>query len=118
MRVLKPGGRFFFTMVNRWALDGFWLFQRGREVLSGGPDTSHPHCEFFSPAELEEELRAVGVRDLAVFGRMLAPLRVTYKLPRWGRRLASRLEKLDDLVHQSPLATPFAGHLIVAGSKP
>ena len=119
LRVLKPGGRFFLTMVNRWALDGFYVLQVARELLGGGSaDTKHPHCEFFTPKELERALRQGGATDVRVFGRMLAPLRFAYKVPGLGRRLGASLDALDDLVHQTSLSTPFAGHLIAVGQRP
>jgi SAM-dependent methyltransferase len=118
LRVLKPGGRFFFTMVNRWALDGFYVLQRARQAVRGNADTKHPHCEFFTPAELTAELSAAGAAEVRVFGRMLAPLRLAYKLPLVGKALASRLDVVDDVLHHSALATPFAGHLIAVGRRP
>lgn len=119
LRVLKPGGRFFLTMVNRFALDGFYVLQRARQVLRGGSaDSEHPHCEFFTPRELDRELGEAGAEEVRVFGRMLAPLRMTYKVPLLGRRVAASLDVLDDLVHQADIATPFAAHLIAVGQRP
>lgn len=119
LRVLKPGSRFFFTMVNRYALDGFYVLQRVREIVTPGrATTKHPHCEFFTPNELSQELAAAGFVDTQVFGRMLAPLRMAYKVPFAGEALARRLDGLDDAIHTSSVATPFAGHLIAVARRP
>ncbi|MBL8909914.1 MAG: methyltransferase domain-containing protein [Archangium sp.] len=118
VRVLKPGGRMFFTMVNRYALDGFYVLQRARQVLRRtSADTRNPHCEFFSPSELRAEMERAGVNDIEIYGRMLAGLRLAYKVPFIGGALAQRLDAVDDFVHRLDAATPFAGHLIAAGSK-
>ena len=116
-RVLKPGGRVFFTMVNRYALDGFYVLQRAREAALGGQSTEHPHCEFFSPRELFEEMEQARFSDIQVFGRMLGPLRLAYKIPKVGKAIAEKLDGVDDFVHRFRFATPFAGHLIAAATK-
>ena len=28
LRVLRPDGTIIVTMVNRWAIDGYWLYER------------------------------------------------------------------------------------------
>jgi ubiquinone/menaquinone biosynthesis C-methylase UbiE len=118
LRVLKPGGRMFFSMVNKYALDGFYALQRVRQLVNRSTaDTKHPHCEFFTPASLKAEMNRAGINEVEVFGRMLASLRFAYKVPLLGGLLAPRLDKLDDLIHRFDSATPFAGHLLAIGSK-
>lgn len=118
LRVLKPGGRFFFTMVNRYALDGFFVLQRARQVVRRTrADANNPHCEFFTPNELRAEMERAGMSEIEIYGRMLASLRLAYKVPLLGGLMASRLDSVDDLIHRSGLATPFAGHLIAVGQK-
>jgi SAM-dependent methyltransferase len=121
LRVLKPGGLMFITLVNRLALDGFYLHQRLRQRRRGVEyDRKNPHCEFFTPREAEEELRRLGGVDVRTEGRLLAPMRIAYKLnERLGGRLAERIEKLDDGLHERFAFTkPFAGHLVLLGRAP
>lgn len=121
LRVLKPGGLLFVTLVNRFALDGFYLLQRLRQRKKGVDfDRQNPHCEFYTPREAEEELRAAGAVNVRTLGRLLAPLRFAYKAnERLGGRIASRLERLDDGLHQRfPKLRGFAGHLIAIGERP
>ena len=88
-RVLRPGGRFFFTMVNRDALDGFWVMQRVHErATSGRINDEHPHCEFVTPTVVEAGLRDAGFGDITTEGRLLAPIRLAYKA-------STRIGRLD-----------------------
>ena len=119
-RVLRPGGILFFTMVNRWALDGFYVLQRARQALLRRSFTrKHPHCEFFTPAEVRRELGSAGFTGVKTLGRLFAPMRMVYKVnDGLAAKVAKLVEPLDDLVHELPLATPFAGHLIAVAERP
>ena len=121
LRVLKPGGVLIFTMVNRWALDGFWVLQRARQLLLRDAfSQKHPHCEFYTPSQVERALQKAGFEGIAVEGRMLASIRFAYKLSdRIGAAIAQVVEPVDDLLHEKAHAlTPFAGHLIAIAHKP
>jgi ubiquinone/menaquinone biosynthesis C-methylase UbiE len=121
LRVLKPGGRLLVTLVNRHALDGFFVLQRIRQAYRGvGFDKKNPHCEFFTPREAEQELARAGAVDVRTEGRLFAPVRLAYKAaPRLASRVAARIESIDDAAHASLRWTkPFAGHLIAMGTKP
>ena len=117
-RVLRPGGILFVTLVNRWALDGFYLRQRSRQLLKRRAfDETNPFCEFFTPAKARRLLREAGFAEARTEGRLLAPLRLAYKLsPGLGRRLAASLERFDDRLHRQGWTRPFAGHLIAIGT--
>jgi SAM-dependent methyltransferase len=119
-RVLKPGGRILVTLVNRWALDGFYARQRLRQQLKGADfDRTNPHCEFFTPTQARRELERAGFTDVRAVGRLFAPFRIAYKAtPALASRLARRFETLDDRIHAWPWTTPFAGHLIVTAQRP
>jgi ubiquinone/menaquinone biosynthesis C-methylase UbiE len=120
-RVLKPGGLAFTTLVNRYALDGFYLLQRLRARRKGIEfDTKNPHCEFFTPAEAEALLRDAGLTDVHSEARLLAPMRIVYKASEaLGAKIASKIERFDDASHERlSWAKPFAGHLIVMGRRP
>lgn len=120
LRVLKPGGLMFVTLVNRYALDGFSLFHAGREMLRRlarrPPGTHH---EFVTPAEARQILEMPGALDVETRGLMLAPLRLAYKVhPRLGSGLSRRIDRIDDAVSIRPWHVPVAGHLVVTARKP
>lgn len=119
-RVLKPGGTVFVTLVNRWALDAFYLHQRIRQKRKGMEcDEVNPHCVFFSPSEAEQALRKAGFVGARTEGRMFAPLRIAYKASEGlGRRLASLLDRMDDRMHRWKWTRRFAGHLVAIGRVP
>ena len=119
-RVLRPGGILFFTMVNRWALDGFYVLQRARQALLRRRFTrKHPHCEFFTPAEVKSDLEAAGFTQVKTVGRLFAPMRMVYKVNHaLAAKVARVVEPIDDLVHELPLATAFAGHLVAVAVRP
>lgn len=116
-RVLKPGGKLFVTLVNLWALDGFYLFQRTRAMVKGKAfDEKNPYCLFHTPSTAERDLRDAGFDEVRIEGRMLAPLRIAYKLSEgFGARLAQWLEPFDDRLHSRRWSQPFAGHLVAIG---
>ena len=116
-RVLRPSGIVVVTLVNRWALDGFYVRQRLRQIRRQTQfDETHPHCEFFAPSEAERELRDAGFARIHVTGRMLAPLRILWKVsPDMAGRVARGLERADDRIHEWRWARAFAGHLIACG---
>jgi len=120
LRILKPGGRFFFTMANRYALDGFALYSKVRSrayAVSGR--VAPPETYFASPAEIRQELAAAGVSKVTFTGCVLAPLRIAYRVvPPLASALASSLEALDDTLSNRRWATPFAGHLVVVATRP
>lgn len=119
-RVLKPGGKLFVTLVNRWALDGFYVLQRARALVKGRAfDDKNPYCLFHTPASAERDLRRAGFDEVRIEGRLLAPLRIAYKASEtFGGWLAGRLESVDDRLHRRPWTRPFAGHLIAIGRVP
>ena len=119
-RVLRPGGKILATLVNRWALDGFYLLYRGRQLFKSRKfDEKDPYCLFFTPGEAERELRKAGFEKVTTDGRMLAPLRIAYRLDeRLGGKVAAAVERLDDSMHQARWPRAFAGHLIVTGEAP
>ncbi|MBX3272709.1 MAG: class I SAM-dependent methyltransferase [Sandaracinaceae bacterium] len=119
MRVLAPGGAAFITYVNRYALDAFYLRQRGRQLLRRRDfDNENPHCEFTTPREVRRDLRRAGADQVEIHGRLLAPLRLVYKLHEpTGARLARAVESLDDLVCAQGWTRPFAGHLVGIARK-
>jgi ubiquinone/menaquinone biosynthesis C-methylase UbiE len=119
-RVLKPGGQLFVTLVNRWALDGFYILQRARSLVKKREyDATNPYCLFHTPASAKRDLGKAGFEAVRTEGRLLAPLRIAYKLnERFGGWLAGKLEHVDDRLHRAGWTQPFAGHLIAIGRAP
>jgi SAM-dependent methyltransferase len=120
LRVLRPGGKLFVTLTNRWALDGFYLFHHAKRLASKvAPGLTPAHCEFVTPGEAKEMLAAAGATDVEVKARMLAGLRIPYKLGRGvGSAFARLFERLDERVGGKEWHKPFAGHLVVMGRRP
>ena len=120
LRILKPGGRLFFTMVNRYALDGFYAYDRFRRLFGRLVGRQMPvHCEFVTPNRVRKDLFALGVKDVDCYGRMFALLRNVYKVSPWlGTRVARLTEPLDDWLSPQSWMRPFAGHLICIATKP
>lgn len=118
-RVLRPGGVFFGTFVNRYALDGFYLLvllRRLRCKVLGG--TIGCHTEFETPGELERRMAAVGFSSVRTHGAMLAPLRLAYKAATpLGAVCARLLEPIDPYLSDRRLARAFSGHLIGVARK-
>ena len=119
VQVLKPGGLYFGTYVNKWALDGFRQLSQLRRLSARMKGRSRRyHVEFETPFSLQQKLRAAGFSTVAVHGAMFAPLRVLHKL---SRRLAAAISKRT-MPYESGLSRsgPFrsmAGHLIVVARR-
>jgi nitrogenase molybdenum-iron protein beta chain len=119
-RVLRPGGKLFVTLVNRWALDGFYLHQRARQLLKrSGFNPTNPYCLFHTPGSAQRLLQRAGFIKVRTEGRLLGPVRMLYKISEGlGRRAARALEAFDDRLHTAKWTRPFAGHLVAIGETP
>ena len=116
-RVLRPGGKLLVTLVNRWALDGFYLHQRARQLVKHSSfNETNPFCLFHTPASAKRRLEQAGFTNVRTEGRLLGPIRIAYKVNEGlGRRVAKLLEPIDDALHNASWTRPFAGHLIAIG---
>lgn len=119
-RVLRPGGKLLVTLVNRWALDGFYIHQRLRQALKRSDfNNTNPFCLFHTPRSAERLLADAGFTRVRTEGRLFGPIRMAYKLNQgFGRRAAQAIEGIDDRVHQAAWTRPFAGHLVAIGEVP
>jgi ubiquinone/menaquinone biosynthesis C-methylase UbiE len=118
-RVLKPGGTFFGTFVNFWALDGFSLVVGLRKLKKRwfGKNLTC-HTEMTTPKKLRQLLFSAGFTEIEVHGAMIAPLRIVYKLSPWlGDKCARFLAPIDKVLTNGPLLRAFAGHLIAWAKK-
>lgn len=118
-RVLKPGGTLFLTMVNRYALDGFYLNYHAKKLFGGKRVSGDaPHCEFTTPAEIDKEVLAAGFSAAAHRGVLLGPMRILYKLSTpIARRITPVLEPFDDAICSIRATRAFAGHLVTVATR-
>jgi SAM-dependent methyltransferase len=118
-RVLRPGGRLFLTMVNKYALDGFYIHHRIRRALSGGDlSVDLPHCEFVTPSGLDREILEAGFSSAVHRGVLFGPMRILYKISTpLARRLARWFEPIDDALCAIPATTALAGHLVTVAKR-
>src|SRR5262247_3929822 len=119
VRILKPGGIYFGTYVNKWALDGFRQlsqFRKLAERLAGTP--RRYHVEFETPSFLCDKLKAAGFSQVRAHGAMFAPLRVLHKASSRLGAAVSRLTMPQErwLSDYGPLRW-FAGHLIIIARR-
>jgi ubiquinone/menaquinone biosynthesis C-methylase UbiE len=116
-RVLRPGGTMFLTMVNRYALDGFFLHHSLQRMLRPR-SVDRPHCEFVTPTQLDREVRAAGFSTAVHRGVLFGPMRTLYKMStRLARRVAPILEPIDDAICAIPWSTALAGHLVTIAKR-
>jgi SAM-dependent methyltransferase len=120
LRVLRPGGSMFVTLVNRYALDGFAPFDRiRRALLSLRGREVRAHHDFTTPGEITRDLERLGASEIELHGRMLAPLRLVYKVnERLGKHTAKAVDTLDTALEKASWHRAFAGHLIVVARRP
>lgn len=118
-RVLKPGGVFFGTFVNFYAMDGSIILVTLRRLIERWfGKTPRFHTEFETPQGLKEKLLSAGFSDVETHGAMVAGLFFVYKLGQpFGEACARLLEPLDALLSDTFFLRPFAGHLIGIARK-
>jgi ubiquinone/menaquinone biosynthesis C-methylase UbiE len=117
-RVLKPGGTFFGTFANLFAMDGFQVLEGLRSLRERWAHHARRwHTEFETPKSLERMLRSAGFSLVETHGAMLASLRIAYRLGPIGAHLAKALGPADPILSDAPLLRCFAGHLIGIARK-
>jgi len=102
-------------MVNRWPIDGYWLYERLQaRRASRGSIAVRAHCEFVTPGQVRRDLVRWGAGSVAIHGRLLLPLRWAYKASRsLGRVVARILNPVDDILCRIPGTAGLTGHLVV-----
>lgn len=115
LRVTKPGGKIIVSLVNLWALDGFYLFDKFFHLVSWITRSEPPiHCEYVTPWRVRRDLARMTDSQVRFRGCMIGPLRIVYKVCRpLGAWCARRCERLDEWISRQSWSVPFAGHLIV-----
>jgi len=113
-RALKPGGVFFATYVNKWALDFYRQFvalQKLRDALL--KTVPRYHVEFETVSSLKKKLAAAGFEQIEIRGAMFAPLRPLHKLSPSLATSFSRWTLLrESWLSEGAISRQFAGHLI------
>jgi ubiquinone/menaquinone biosynthesis C-methylase UbiE len=118
-RVLRPGGIFFGTFVNRYAADGFAILTNIRKIAGRIAGKSQLcHVEFETPDKLKSTLHYVGFTEVEIHGAMIAFLRIIYKVNnKLGRVCARILEPYDKLFSDKKVFRCLAGHLVGIARK-
>ena len=118
-RVLKPGGQFFVTQVNRYSTDFYYWFHQIKAELYKRKNITHHHCNFTTSKFQEAQVKAAGFSEVKTVGRFLSSIRLFYKLGKGvGSAYSSFLElfsKKQRFVKSS--YKNLTGHLIVIGKK-
>ena len=118
-QALKPGGVYFGTYVNRWALDGYRQIVglRGLKASLGGAEPRY-HVEFETPSSLRRKLTEAGFTDIEIRGAMFAPLRLLHKVsPGIATSVGRRTMPQEAWLSDGTLTRPFAGHLIATARR-
>lgn len=118
-RALKPGGVFFGTYVNKWALDGYRQFvalQSLRDMIL--KTMPRYHVEFETVTSLQKKLAAHGFQGIEIGGAMFAPLRPMHKLsPRIATAFSEWTLPRERWLSSGAVSRWFAGHLIAIARR-
>jgi 2-polyprenyl-3-methyl-5-hydroxy-6-metoxy-1,4-benzoquinol methylase len=118
-RALKPGGMFFGTYVNEWALDFYRQFVALEKLCNAVLKTApRYHVEFETVSTLEKKLAAAGFKQIEIRGAMFAPLRPLHKL---SSSLATSFSRWtlprEGWLSEGAISRQFAGHLIAIARR-
>lgn len=115
-RVLKPGGCFHVTHVNRYALDFYFIFYYLDRFFKRLRGQKFYHYGYFTTPGKEERLAlSGGFSKVTSVGRLFAPVRIFYK---FGNAIGRSLTKFIELFGSKQYYpnNPFkswSGHLII-----
>lgn len=118
-RALKPGGVYFGTYVNGWALDGYRQFVALQKLRDGLLKTvPRYHVEFETVASLKRKLAAAGFQRIEIRGAMFAPLRVMHKVsPNVAAVCSKWTLPREGWLSDRALSRLFAGHLVAVAYR-
>ena len=118
-RALKPGGVFFATYVNKWALDGYRQFvalQKLRDALLRR--VPRYHVEFETVSSLRRKLAAAGFQGIEIRGAMFAPLRPLHKVsPKLATTFSKWTFPRESYLSERTASRWVAGHLIAVARR-
>lgn len=118
-RVLKPGGQFFFTQVNKYATDYYYLFYYVKKLIYKLKKKVYHYCFFSTPRKQERLMKEAGYSSVQTIGRMAATIRFAYK---FGKGFGDFYVKVMEKIYGKQRFTRWpmkslAGHLIVIAKK-
>jgi 2-polyprenyl-6-hydroxyphenyl methylase/3-demethylubiquinone-9 3-methyltransferase len=79
-RLLKPGGRAFFSTINRNPKSYLFAVIGAEYVLKLLPRGTHDYARFVRPSELAQWCRAAGLREAGITGMSYNPITRRYRL--------------------------------------
>jgi 2-polyprenyl-6-hydroxyphenyl methylase / 3-demethylubiquinone-9 3-methyltransferase len=79
-KLTKPGGRLFFSTLNRNPKSYLFAIVGAEYVLRMLPKGTHDYDKFIRPSELDRWIRAAGLKTTDITGLNYNPLTQTYKL--------------------------------------
>ena len=79
-KLAQPGGRVFFSTINRNPKSYLFAVLGAEYVLKMLPKGTHDYARFIKPSELSRWCRAAGLRPLELKGMTYSPLTGTYSL--------------------------------------
>lgn len=79
-RLVKPGGRLFFSTINRNPKSYLFAILGAEYLLKLLPKGTHDYAKFIRPSELHTWMREAGLETLGMTGMSYNPLTQTYKL--------------------------------------
>ena len=79
-RLLKPGGRVFFSTINRNPKSYLFAVIGAEYILRLLPRGTHDYARFVRPSELSQWCRAAGLRPAEMTGMTYNPLARRYRL--------------------------------------
>lgn len=118
-RVLKPGGKFFVTHVNKYSSDWYYFFYYIKGFIQKIRKITYHYCYFTTPRKEEQKVKKAGFSEVKTIGRLDGKVRLGYKFGKIGfnmQRACSELFHGKQRFLKFPLKS-WAGHLIVIGTK-
>ncbi|MEW8193560.1 MAG: bifunctional 2-polyprenyl-6-hydroxyphenol methylase/3-demethylubiquinol 3-O-methyltransferase UbiG, partial [Candidatus Thiodiazotropha sp.] len=79
-RLVKPGGKLFFSTINRNPKSYLFAIVGAEYVLNLLPKGTHDYAKFIRPSELHTWLREAGLTTVGMTGMGYNPLTQVYKL--------------------------------------
>ncbi|HEY3248758.1 MAG TPA: class I SAM-dependent methyltransferase [bacterium] len=116
MRITRPGGQVFFTVLNRLALNSYYAYYAVRRALTTHAGVRPPvHGEFTTAGAIRQDLLALGATEVAVLPWVIIPfVRPMYRVhPIMGRLTAGIMRPLERLLSAQRWTAHIAGGLIV-----
>ncbi|UAY52218.1 class I SAM-dependent methyltransferase [Ferruginibacter albus] len=117
-RLLKPGGKFFVTHVNKYSTDLYYFFYHLKGIISKIKKQPYHFCYFTTPKQQEKLVKSAGFSNCITTGEMNALVRLGYKFGKTtGDKFAKFIEKSDPVQVYKDSGKAMAGHLSVVGIK-